>query len=87
MIVCDRVMFTKVGSVLKTDKTLIVRMILVELILSIFGELSGHSNGPFFDTGCYNSWMGTPWLQTGTQFRTSKSQPYHNNGRKCNSNV
>ena len=33
------------------DKILIVTKILVKLNLSIFGELSGHSNGPLFDTG------------------------------------
>ena len=51
MMVCRRVRFTKGGSVMKTDKILIVTKILVKLNLSIFGELSGHSNGPLFDTG------------------------------------
>ena len=39
MIVCRRARFTKGGSVLKTEKILIVAKILVKLILSIFGEL------------------------------------------------
>ena len=36
-----------------------------------------------FDTGCYNSGVGSDWLQQGTKSRTSKSQSHHNNGRDC----
>ena len=87
MIVCRRVRFTKGGSVLKTEKILIVAKITSQIdSFNIWGAFRTLKRA-FFDTGCYNSRMGTPWLQTGTQLRTSKSQPHHNNGMKCNINV